>query len=399
MHRFLPLFMFLFILYWGGAQNVIFHDEFSECIEKIAIDEDNDVLWMGTGLSSGGQLFMRDENGIRTDISELTNDINFQSITALWMDEATLYAGGYSGVAIIDPESEEYTQYTPSNSEYNNSNVPSTLVFDYNSEKLYAGNFSTSIDVLDENGWTNDNSLQRVLASTFDYEEDILWLATSNGELIRIIGDEKTVFNNSNSTIPNLPYIDMTVDLEGNIYLLVSDNGFVHFNGTQATHYTPQNSDLFGGNLNSIDIDNNGKVWFGHNGGITSFKNGNFHTYPLENYLGFFTHVQDIVVDNENHLWLGSCAGLIEFNLEPNSTKETDINQTNVFPNPTTGTFVFSTQEKGCLSIYNLVGEMVTSSTLNKGNNAIGLDLPSGHYAYIFRSTSFVESGKLNISK
>lgn len=397
MKRSLPFFLFFIYFLPAQAQIVTLHDEFSGCIEKIAIDEDNDVLWMGTSLSDGGDLFMRDAQGDRTDLSELTSEINFQSITALWMDESTLYAGGFGGIAIIDPDAEEYTLFTTSNSNYSNSNVPSTLVFDYNTDKLYAGSFSSSTDVLEEDGWTVDNTLNRVLASTFDYEEDQLLLATSNGELISITEEDKTVFNSNNSDLPNLSYTDITVDSEGNMYLLAYENGFVHFDGENATHYTPQNSDLFGGDLNSIDVDLNGKVWFGHNGGITSFKNGTFETFVLENAVGFWPIINDIVVDNENHLWLAACGGLIEFALDPTDTEDISSSETLIFPNPNSGNFTFEASEKGQLHLYNNMGALVQTNAIQVGKNEIQTLVPSGIYTYSFKGIRHTSSDKICI--
>ena len=394
MNKFLlPLFLITTITF-SNAQTVIFHEEFDNCIRKIAIDEDNDVLWMGTGLIDGGNLIMRDGDGNRTDISDLTSNISFQSISTLFMDESTLFAGGLGGIAIIDYDVEVYIQYTNDNSDLNYNNEFNSMVFDYNSDKLYAGNVVTGTDILSEDGWSIDNTLKNITASAFDYEEDCLWLANTSGDLIRIKDENRTIFNSTNSAVPDLIYIDMTLDTEGNIYLLVPDNGFVHFDGTNAQHYTPQNSDLFGGELRSIDIDNNGKVWFAHNGGITSFQNGVFNTYPLENALGFFPIVQDIVVDNENHLWLGACGGLIEFFLEPTSTYQQAVIPLTIFPNPSNGNFMFNTQEKGDLEILNLSGQTIYSSPLIEGNNAIQLDISQGQYLYHFIGNEAHHSGK-----
>jgi len=383
----LPLFLAMTITA-SNAQTVIFHEEFDNCIRKIAIDEDNDVLWMGSGLTDNGNLVMRDGDGNRTDIADLSSNINFQTISTLFMDESTLFAGGLGGIAVIDHEEEVYLQYTVDNSDLNYNNEFNSMVFDYNSEKLYAGNVVTGTDILSEDGWNIDNTLRNITASAFDYEEDCLWLANTSGDLIRIKDDVKMIFNSTNSEIPKLSYIDMTLDTEGNIYLLVPDNGFVHFDGTNAQHYTPENSNLFGGKLRSIDNDYSGKVWFGHNGGITSFKNGQFKTYPLEGALGFFPIIQDIVADNENHLWLGSCAGLIEFSLDPTSTINQKENTASVFPNPNNGNFIFTTEDSGTLEIYNLWGQKIFSKDIYNGENFIKLDLPAGQYVYNLKTTS-----------
>ena len=380
------------------AQTVTFHEDFSDCIQKIAIDIDNDLLWMGTGLSSGGNLFMRDQNGNRTDLSELTSDIDFQSISVLFMDESTLFAGGYQGIAVIDPEVDVFEKYTPDNSDLSFNSEFSSLVYDYNSDFLYAGNIVGGTDILSEDGWTQDNSLSNITASTFDYENDCLWLASTSGKLIKIKDEERTIYNSSNSELPNLSYVDMTADDAGNIYLLAYENGFVHFDGTNAKHYTPENSNLFGGDLNSIDIDLNGKVWFGHNGGITSFKNEVFHTFPLENYIDFFPIVNDIVVDNNNHLWLGACGGLIEFSLDPTSTSEENVYTSIVSPNPNSGSFEFIAIEKGMLKIYNQLGQRVYSQPIQDEKSSVQTNLPTGHYYYQFEGIATSESGKLNIN-
>jgi len=398
MKNLLLLICFIAIALSVNAQTAIFHSDFHDCLMEVAIDEDNDVVWMGTSITDGGNLIRRDVDGNRTDLTDLTQEIDLESVSCLFMEEDVLFAGGLNGVAIVDTENSEYVQYTDDDGLSNSSQII-TMAFDYNSDKLYVGNIITKTDILSESGWDSDNTLNGVTSSFFDYEDDVLWLANTSGDVYKIIDEEKITYNQSNSEVPKLVYVDMSGDDNGNIYLLVSGGSMLHFDGENATHYTTANSDIFGGTIKTIQVDLFGVVWLGHNGGLTSFDGTTFTTYALENYLDFYATVEDIVVDNKNHLWLATCGGLVEFYTdEVLDVNDEHLSSPIIYPNPSQGETFLDAKNSGVLNIFDNSGRLVYNATVEQGRHAIPL-MDNGLFTYSFITKSETFNGKLVVTK
>ena len=54
--------------------------------------------------------------------------------------------------------------------------------------------------------------------------------------------------------------------------------------------------------------------------------------------------------------------------------------KTSIYPNPTSGEIVVYLEEKGILNIYNQNGMLVRNFSLEKGQQTLDLNLPSGVY-------------------
>ena len=388
----------LLIFSFLHAQEVKIHEDFQYGMERIAIDEDNDVLWIGGDLftDSSNRIVRRAADGTRTNISELTDQINMQSITAMWMDEDVLFAGGYQGLAIVNTDENEYIHFTPDNSDLSYTNSPNAVVYDYNSEELYYTNPATDIDILSEDGWRIDNTLKQIQTATFDYENDIMYLLKYD-ELIAI--DEygnKTSYTTDDGMV-GLGYVDMCTDSDGNVFMVSRDGGMVVFDGTNFTHYTNSNSDLFGGDIYTIEAEPYAGVWIGVRGALQYFENGNFTFYNLETLTGSFSSVNDLVIDNNHHLWLATSSGLVEF---WRSTSSIDNNATKIkattFPNPFENSFVINSPFSGSMTITNTQGKQELQIPINEGKNSIPFENRlAGIYFYHIENESNTITGKV----
>lgn len=371
------------------SQNVILHEDFSDCYSTIAIDEDNDVIALGTGLSSGGKLLLRTADGAKIDIEETNTNIGFQSVSAMYMSEADLYVAGYGAVAIIDIEDLNSAQmFTNNNSELRYPNEFSSIVYDYNKEIVYAGNPTVSTDVFMNGEWSLADNLKKITASTFDEELDLTILVSSSGLVYVDVDGDFFLLNDEIDGIPELPYSDASFgyipedDELSSLFLLARDNGFVVIDGDgNVNHYTSENSALFGGDLNCIKAGTtDGSLWIGHNGSLTKFKDGEFTFYNLLDELGGPTDINDIVIDNSNHLWLATCGGLVEFWEEPTATKNEKYSNFDVYPTINNGTFNVHGDRNEEISIYDIQGQMIKNIDIIKGDNNISTDLGTGIY-------------------
>ncbi len=374
------------------SQNIILHEDFSDCYNTIAIDKDNDVLALGTGLSSGGKLLLRTADGTKIDIEEMNTNIGFQSVSAMYMSDSDLYVAGFGAVAIIDTEEISSAQmFTNNNSELNYSNEFSSIVYDYNLDKIFAGNPTVGTDVYADGAWSRDDNYKKITASTFSEDYSINILVSSNGEIYVSELDDKEEFFLLNDAIegyPTLSYSDASFgyveenEVLSSLYLIVSEDGFMVIDGDgNFNHLTPENSDLFGGDTNCIQAGNSdGSVWLGHNGGLTKYQDGIFTFYNLLDELGGPTDILDIVIDNNDHLWLATCGGLVEFWEEPNAIVDEDLQDFSIYPTINNGSFTIIGDRSEVVNIYNLDGQKVNSINIKTGENNFNLDLDNGIY-------------------
>jgi hypothetical protein len=84
----------------------------------------------------------------------------------------------------------------------------------------------------------------------------------------------------------------------------------------------------------------------------------------------------------------------------PMSISALEKDEFKVYPNPSDGQFIIKAESKGTASITNVLGQIVYSSALNKGENKIDLDikLPDGEYILTIKSESEEQNMKLLIS-
>ena len=115
----------------------------------------------------------------------------------------------------------------------------------------------------------------RVIAIDLDGN---IWFGTYNG-VSKFDGTTWTVFNTSNSGLPNDRINSIVLDQEGNIWF-GTDGGASKFNGMDWITYDPSNSELVD-DVNSIEIDLDGNIWFGTDNGISMLVGGGGRGVPL----------------------------------------------------------------------------------------------------------------------
>lgn len=102
-------------------------------------------------------------------------------------------------------------------------------------------------------------------------------------------------------------------DSRGNIWFGTRGGGLVRLKDGQFTNFLKSDNGLPHNAVRDIIEDSNGTLWIGSYGGLTSYKDGQFHTYSTKNGLPF-DQVFVIHEDKEGFLWLGTFGGgLIRF--------------------------------------------------------------------------------------
>lgn len=105
---------------------------------------------------------------------------------------------------------------------------------------------------------------------------------------------------------------NMCFDLNNNLWI-ANYPGVVMFDGTNATYYSPNYNNFPNAVIYCIDIDHDGNVVAGFNGGIAIWDGSTWTTKMLVNPPNTDVIIYDIAVKGSD-IWLASRAGLIKYN-------------------------------------------------------------------------------------
>ncbi|MBI1932434.1 MAG: hypothetical protein HYS24_07835 [Ignavibacteriales bacterium] len=155
-------------------------------------------------------------------------------------------------------------------------------------------------------GWTVDRG--NVIDIIVD-KNNIKW-ATSLSGLIKIEGENVSIYNSSNSNIPFNSLRKIAIDKQGSIWITSYLNeGIIKYNGTEWSKFKKE--ELFHSNL---IIDDSCNCWLGSAWEKSSFYkfDGNFWTpYNITNNCLPTNSVVDIYCDNKGKKWFGTIEGLV----------------------------------------------------------------------------------------
>jgi ligand-binding sensor domain-containing protein len=145
-----------------------------------------------------------------------------------------------------------------------------------------------------------------VTSIAFDSEGNA-WIGTFQQGLIKYTPDATTLYNSSNSIIPEASVIyDIAVDSRNTVWF--SCDGLMSFNGENFTAYNTSNSPIPEDFVESIAIDSEDNVWITscrfRQGGIARFNGVDWTVYTPENSELPVNSVKSIAIDNYDHVWL-----------------------------------------------------------------------------------------------
>ena len=184
---------------------------------------------------------------------------------------------------------------------------------------------------------------------------------------------------------------------------IIGGKGLIKFDGTTWTVYDTTNSGLPDNNITSIAIDNNGNKWIGTYYGLVKFDGATWTVYDRSNSGLPDNYVTSIAIDNNGNKWIGTYGhGLACFNENGfTSTEAPDVslrhthqileNTPNPFNPETNIRFTLSSKSLVTMRIYDAKGRLVktllnglkssgTHEVLWNGLNSQGKRVPSGIY-------------------
>jgi len=162
--------------------------------------------------------------------------------------------------------------------------------------------------------YVNENT-EGVMAKEGDY----LWI-TSLNSLIKYntITNEKTYFNCKNSDYPCLPAKSITVDNNGNKWIVTRDDltnqelGIMKFDGNTFTTFTTSNSNIPTNLIYNVIADSNGNVWMSSDVGLIKYDGSNWTLFEPTS-ISSYSSLNSIALDNNNNIWGRVSEGLFKF--------------------------------------------------------------------------------------
>lgn len=133
------------------------------------------------------------------------------------------------------------------------------------------------------------------------------WIGAFKQGLIKYNHGEVTVYNSSNSLLPDSSVIyDIAVDSKDNIW--IGCEGLIKFDGTGFTCFNSQNSEIPEDFVVSIAIDSKDNIWFTscrfRQGGVVHYDGTNWTVYTHDNSDLPVNSVRSIAIDNNDNVWL-----------------------------------------------------------------------------------------------
>jgi ligand-binding sensor domain-containing protein len=257
----------------------------------------------------------------------------------------------------------------------------------------------------DGTNWTLYNSSNSILPDApiyniqVDYQNNV-WVTTTG--LAKFDGTNWTLYNINNSCLTNYGNGPLGLDSTGNVWLSDGHYGFIKFNGTNCTTYiNPLLGSYPGGGSVYTDID--GSVWQMTNNRLIHFDGFNMITYnwqnsPLPNYT-----ITCLSIDKYGNKWIGLDNGLLVYKQGGVISSISEVHKNDqpvtIFPNPFHDKTTFKINQKSNnanLRIINSMGEILVDEVMY-GDYLLNINhLPSGVYFYTINDKERkIASGKL----
>ena len=350
----------------------VFNSQFT-----LVCNEDSTKIWQGHGLIL---LFIgKNWAGIYSDKKKMISDyVKSDANDNIWIitsaerikkydgQQWTIYTQENTGISYTDVDK---ISFSPSGTAYISSDL-GFLKFDGTNWELLPVNLFTS----QPDGF--------IFNTTFLFDSTgIMWLGIPGEGLIKYDGNQKTIYDESNSDLPDNTIQDLDFDHAGNLWIATPDFGLVKYDKNNTWEIYNRNtsgksSDFL---IREIDIDINDNVWFiSEWDGLCVFREGGI-IYP-----------SSITYDQSN--------------------SPTDFKLFQNYPNPFNPetTISFSIPQSGHVSvkIYDLTGRLVRALTNGyntaglhsivwHGRNENGIDAATGMYIYQVKYQGRVLNKKL----
>ncbi len=249
------------------------------------------------------------------------------------------------------------------------------------------------------------------------------WFGTGAG-LVKYDGTNWTVYNSSNSGLPNNTIKSIKIDSTGNKWLGTYGGGLVKFDDTHWSVFSTSNSNLPDNYIVSVSIDGSGTKWIGTlYGGLAKYDDKSWTIYNRSNSGLPENYVSSILIDSNGRKWIGTNGGLAVFkeggvvsiNADKTDNAPSQFTLFQNYPNPFNPTtniqYSVVTTQYVSLKVYDVLGNEVATLvneekqpgsyqvSFNTQQTTNNRQLSSGVYFYQLRASNFVQTRKMIVLK
>lgn len=174
---------------------------------------------------------------------------------------------------------------------------------------MYGGGITSlhnmQFDDMGVNSHLPDNQVYKL----FTDSKNRMWIGMRDG--LAII-DENGVNVISDEIFPFRRVRDIMETRDGHYWISTYENGIVFYDGKSVTQYHEENGLADNTVLGSVEGDD-GSVWIATYGGVSRFKEGEFHSFGIQEGLPN-NGVMNIMKDAEGTIWVSTFGGIAWFN-------------------------------------------------------------------------------------
>lgn len=268
-------------------------------VHSIIIDSQGNK-WIGTGL--GVSKF----NG--TNWETFNSNSLSHNVSSIVIDKQNNLWFGTQGGGVTKYNGVNWTVYDNSTS-YGLGNINS-ISMDTQGNLWFGTLFSDCI-IFDGTTWTKlsiaSNSNHNIMSISFDLVGN-KWLGSYQDGVYKFNpSNTSTQYVKASNRLAGNNVYSICIDQQGKVWF-GTESGVTMLNGTTWTSYTTTNG-LINNSVHSIAIDSNGNKWFGTGGGISKFDGSNWTNYTTSNGL-IHNNVNSIAIDAQNNKWFGTSGGV-----------------------------------------------------------------------------------------
>lgn len=301
----------------------------------------NNELWIGT--KTGGlnimnlkdysiKKYVHDSNNPKSIPSNLIRDIIRDKDGNIWLATD-------QGLASFDERNETFYTYKKNTDKYSICDDNVINLYQDNLGVIWVGTFGGISKFFPNNDFkvyrndpTDNNSLSSSsVCGIYEDDEGNVWIGTFNAGVNKVSGNEVTRFFNDVNE-PNSLSSNRIKDITGidNEIWIATDNGLNKYDKDTGrfTVYkkTEDENSVINSEIRVLYIDNEGILWIGTRGGISTFdRQGKFTSYNevLEKNGVYEKTISAIYEDSEGIMWfgLGNDGGLVKYNKETGEVK------------------------------------------------------------------------------
>lgn len=305
-------------------------------LQAIAIDEENDRIWVGTNATTTGETIAFFEDGQWTRLNVNTLGLLSGRLEDLIVNEGIVEACSFGGLSRIDWENQTFETWTSANSDLTVDPVRA-LAKDVANDVLYVGTSNGfDLQAFDGQNWTDLEDIVNTRTVAYDMVNQVLWVGTLSRGLFKVENGTITNYIWSNSAIPSGEIYDLEVGPTGKVWMVIDDKGLVSFDGTNFAQFTTENSDIHDNDPTLVTVDAEGLVWLGgfDYGGISAYDGTTFTTYLLFDSDLPTNNIRQMKTAANGDLWMATSLGLVQLSTGPNSVREVPTLNFGIYPNP-----------------------------------------------------------------